>query len=210
MGSALGYYGMTRAFRLGPLSAIVPLVTTWSVPAMLTAAAWHRERPSLAEGAGAVVVLAGAAIAGATARGGEWHGSRMDAAASALLGAVGFGVMTIGADTLRPDLGGLGTVPASWLLQWALLWPVLLRVPGVLRPPRAWGAVIGMTACEAVGYAALIAGLERSTVATVGPMASLSPLLTMLYGVLVLGEPVRPVQWAAVAAVIGGSVLLAG
>lgn len=45
-GSAAGYWGMTRAFRLGPLSAIVPLVTPWSVPAMLTAAAWRGERPT--------------------------------------------------------------------------------------------------------------------------------------------------------------------
>lgn len=50
-----------------------------------------------------------------------------------------------------------------------------------------------------LGNLAFFAALERASASVVVPLTSLSPLVTVLVGVVVLKESMRPRQWAGVA-----------
>lgn len=227
VGSAIGYYAMLVAFSSGALSAVVPIVTAWSVPAAVAGVVWSGDRPSAVQWVGGAMILVGAVgngVLAVTTHVGLEDGGEPGAAGepsqetprSAVLwacaGAVGFGVMAAGTARMRQQLGAVGVVPAIWIAQWALLAPLLLfrsdlRVP----PPRAaWPAVLGMGLFEAIGFVSFTVASRYAPVAVVSPPASLSSLLTVLYGWLMLGEKLGAVRWALVLLAGVGTLVVAG
>jgi drug/metabolite transporter (DMT)-like permease len=199
---------MLRGFRLAPLSVATPVVASWALPAAIVGVLWSGETPTGAQGVGGALIVGGAAANGALARGGAWHGPKAEAIGWAAAGSVGFGVMAAGVSRLNPSLGEVLVIPAAWATQWLFLAPVVARMP--LGPPRAWASVVGMAALEAVGFVLYAMATAREPVAVVSPPASLSPLLTVLFAAVVLREPVGPARWAAIAAAVVGTVMLAG
>lgn len=208
--SALGYYGMLRAFRQGPLGAITPVITGWPVVSGLAGILWLAEEPSARQLAGAALVVVGATGNGALSRGGEWAGDRRDAFVWAVGSAVGFGLMTAGVARLRPDVGDILVVPLVWGAQWVVLLPFVARSPGLFRPPSDWRPVVGMALFEAAGFVAFSLATRFAPVAVVSPPASLSTLLTAGFAALVLRERIGAARWGLIALVVTGTVLIAG
>lgn len=207
LGSAFGYYGMLRGFRLAPLSVATPLVASWALPAAVCGVVWSGEEPRLVQAVGALLVIAGAAGNGALARGGEWMGPKAEALGWTIAGSVGFGVMAAGVARMQPALGEVLVIPAAWACQWVLLAPVLLRrLPE--RPP-AWGNVVALALLEAVGFVLYAVATATAPVSVVSPPASLSPLFTVAWAAVVLREPVGAVRWGMIALAVVGTVLLA-
>lgn len=206
--SALGYYGMLRGFRQGPLSVVTPVVASWALPAAIFGVIWSGDRITPLQAFGGLLAVGGAAANGALAKGGTWTGSKADALGWAAGGALGFGLMTAGVARLRPDLGAFGVVPTVWAVQWLLLAPVGVRV-GVLRPPSTWRAVAAMAMLEVVGFVAYAKATSLAPVAVVGPAASLSTLFTALFAAVVLGERIGPARWALIGLAAAGTALLA-
>jgi drug/metabolite transporter (DMT)-like permease len=208
VGSAFGYYGMMRAFRIAPLGAITPVVTSWPLFATAAGILWLGERPGRLQLLGGLLVVVGAAGNGALARGGAWLGSRAEAFSWGAASAVGFGIMTAGVARLRPDVGELTVIPLVWGTQWMVLAPVLAGSTNALTPPRAWASVVGMAVFEAVGFVAYSVATRYGPVSLVSPPASLSALLTAGMSALLLGERVGAVRWLLIGTAVAGTVLL--
>lgn len=215
--SALGYYGMLRAFRVGPLSVIVPIVASWSIPAVAAGVVWRGEAPGPLHLLGAALIVAGSAWNGVLAgRQGDAvapdlaHGTPAQAVGWALAGSVGFGVMATGVAQLSPQLGEIGVIPAVWATQWVLLAPLLLRAPGTLVRPDQWGSVAGMALWEAGGFVAFSLATSVAPVSLVSPPASLSTLFTVGFAATVLRERVGWARWGCIALAVVGTVILGG
>ena len=213
-GSAVGYYGMLLAFESGTLTGVVPLVTAWSVPAAFVGVVWSGDRPTGAQWLGSALIVLGALGNGVLASRPEPNAAPAPVTPrSALLwaavGAVGFGVMAAGTARMRESLGPVAVIPTIWSAQWVLLYPVLLFRPDVRTPPprAAWPAVLGMGLFEASGFLAFTLASRLAPVAVVSPPASLSSLLTVLYGWLMLGESLGWARWAFVLLAVVGMVV---
>lgn len=207
LGSAVGYFAMLRAFELGPIGAITPVIASWAVPATLIAMMLG-ERPTWPVLAGAFLVILGAAVNGALARGGEWRAPLPVAYSWALAGSVGFGVMVAGMGQLGGQIGPVGVVPLVWAGQWVLLAPFILYAPTTLRPPADWSNVLGMAVLEASGFVAYAWALRVGSVAVVSPPASLSSIMTVLFSAIWLGEKLGWARWLSVVGATAGLVLM--
>jgi drug/metabolite transporter (DMT)-like permease len=79
--------------------------------------------------------------------------------------------------------------------------------------PRDRAAIIGLVALigvlDAVGFAAVAYGLERSAAWLVALTSSLGPSVTLIFGIFVLGERLRRTQWAGLVLVFASLVLIA-
>jgi drug/metabolite transporter (DMT)-like permease len=78
--------------------------------------------------------------------------------------------------------------------------------------PRDRAAIIGLIALmgvlDAVGFAAVAYGLERSAAWLVALISSLGPSVTLIFGIFVLGERLRRTQWAGLVLVFASLVLI--
>jgi drug/metabolite transporter (DMT)-like permease len=209
VGSALGYYGMLRAFRQGPLSIITPIVASWPLPCAVIGVYVFGERPAPIQLLGGALIVLGAAGNGALARGGAWMGPKVDAIGWAVGGSLGFGAMAAGVARLTPDVGPYAVTPLVWGMQWVVLAPLVLRAPAAFAPPRRWGSVAGMAVCEALGFLCLSLATLLAPVAVVSPPASLSSPLTVLYARVVAGERIGVARGACLVLALVGTVLIA-
>jgi len=207
-GSAAGYYGMMRAYALGPVGAITPVLASWAVPATLLGALLGKTPSSAQALAGALVVL-GAAGNGALARGGQWRGPRAKGFAWATVASLGFGTMMAGIGEMGNAVGPITVVPLCWLAQWAVLLPALVATPSALRPPPAWRDVMLMALCESLGFVVYAVATTMAPPVIVSPPASLSSPITVAFATLFLGERTSPARWFFVALAGAGCMLLA-
>jgi drug/metabolite transporter (DMT)-like permease len=134
----------------------------------------------------------------------------------AALSAVGFGAFFVVLD-LATTAAGSGVGPAvlvTLTVQVGALAVTAAAATGHTRAcltphPRlllAAGAV-GLT--DIVGDAAVVVAVGTGPLAVVGPLASLDPVVTVVIAVALLGERLRAVQAAGIAAVLVGVVLVA-
>lgn len=81
-----------------------------------------------------------------------------------------------------------------------------LDVPGT---PYAWGVVVAIAvAATAVPILAFFAGLQRIGASRASIVSTAEPVVTLLLGAAVLGEPVTPATAAGAALVLGGVLLV--
>jgi drug/metabolite transporter (DMT)-like permease len=153
-------------------------------------------------------VVGGAAANGALAEGGEWSGPKGETVAWALAGAVGFGGMTAGVARLAPDLGPWACTPVVWAAQWVVLAPLVLRSPRAFAPPPRWRNVAGMAVLESLGFFCFTLATRLAPLAVVGPPASISTPLTVLWARMVLGERVGPARAVCVGLAVVGTVII--
>ena len=213
--SCFGYYGMSVAYTRGALTVVVPIVTAWSVPAAVVGVLWSGDTPSQGQWIGGALIVAGA-LGNSLLANAPGDSSRSGASGAAMLwaaaSAIGFGVMVAGCARMRSDLGAIGVIPAAWMAQWVVLAPLLLIRRDIGSPPplSALPAVAGMALFEGAGFVCFTFATRLAPVAVVSPPASLSALLTVLYGRVVLREPLSPARWGFIALAALGMFLAAG
>jgi drug/metabolite transporter (DMT)-like permease len=80
--------------------------------------------------------------------------------------------------------------------------------PAFPRDRAVIGLIALMGVLDAVGFAAVAYGLERSAAWLVALTSSLGPSVTLLFGIFVLGERLRRTQWAGLVLVFTSLVLI--
>ncbi|WP_435771827.1 EamA family transporter [Nocardioides sp. SYSU DS0651] len=124
-----------------------------------------------------------------------------------LAGAAWAGYILSSAETGRRWAGLDGLAVAS-LVAVALLGPLLLTVEqGALLDTRIllMGAAVGLLS-SVVPYSAELVALRGLPAATFGVLMSLEPAAAALAGLIVVGEDLAPVQWAAIGCVVVASI----
>jgi drug/metabolite transporter (DMT)-like permease len=84
---------------------------------------------------------------------------------------------------------------------------------GYVLPPTdaAWGAVLGLVAGPTLlGFVLFVAGLRRVGPQVAAILSTFEPVGTIVLALIVLGERLRPAQWAGAGLVVGAAFLLAG
>lgn len=134
----------------------------------------------------------------------------LDAAgvAYALLAGVAWAGYILSSAATGERWAGLDGLAVAALVAVGLLSPLLLTVDGgdlVDHRILLIGAAVGLLS-SVVPYSAELVALRTLPAATFGVLMSLEPAAAALAGLLVAGEDLAPVQWAAIACVVVASV----
>jgi drug/metabolite transporter (DMT)-like permease len=210
--NTLGSIGLYRAFEVGKLSVVSPIVGSFgAVTVLLSIVAGNA--PPLGLWPGIVALLLGVVLSSATQEESQTGGALRPALGVgwALLSAVGFGTAFWGVELLVHDLGaawpvaGLRTVGIPVLLAMALL------RGDRLGPPRAtWRPALASAVLDTAGMVVYTFGTSLAHVGLVAVLSSLFSGVTVALAQLWLGERLRWWQWVGVVAILGGVAWVVG
>ena len=207
--AGLAYAGLFQSLRLGQVAVVTPIISAWAVVSVVWAVV-AGARLSLVGALGVTAVVIGN---GVLARTGSGAGSRTPAIAIAWAAgsALGFGCMVPLIDRIGDALGRLWAIPAVWTVELAVLLPILLRW-GLLgpRPTGAadWIVAIRTGVFEVGGFIALTFALGLAPLTVVSPISSLSTAGSVILGIVVLRERMRPITVLGAALACLGVVLV--
>jgi drug/metabolite transporter (DMT)-like permease len=220
--AAIGYVAVYEALRRGPISITSPVVSAYGGLTVLLAVVLLGESLTAPQATGVGLATGGLILAVVTLRpSGNRTAISGPGVPFALVAIVAWSVVTI---VQAPVIRTTGWIPAitvvrgvaafvlgaaltGQLIRWRLRPGPALRVRRRLDAGTA-ALVLGMAACDTIGYAAFGVGIERSYTWVVGLVASLGPIGTVIFGVAVLGERPARVQWAGMGLVLVGLALI--
>jgi drug/metabolite transporter (DMT)-like permease len=220
-GAYLAYF---TALRLGPLSIVSPVIVAYGGATVLLAVVFRGETLTPAQAAGAVLATSGVVLAGVTFEAGSLRGMRIvgPGVVAAVLTLVGFAVLTLLLAVPIREYGWLPAVLGSRVgnnLASVALLVVALRWGGrrfgpLLEPMTGWSrtAVVATVVTglfDVVAFVAYAIGLEVAPVWLVGLASSFGPVLAVGYAIWRLGERPHRTQWAGLALIALGVVVLA-
>ncbi len=222
--AAAAYLAYFTALRIGPVSIVSPVIMAYGGATVILAVLVRGETLSTQQAAGAILATAGVVLAGVTFEAGALRGMRVvgPGVVAAVLTLVGFAVLTVGLASPIRDHGWLPVVIGSRIGNnvgsLALLAVALVsgsrRFQPLLEPSGGWSrtALALVVACGAFDIAAFVAyaiGLSIAPVWLVGLSSSFGPVLAVAYAVTRLGERPHRTQWAGLALIGAGVVVLA-
>jgi drug/metabolite transporter (DMT)-like permease len=208
VGGVIALGCLYRALSLGTMSIVAPISATGvALPVVVGIATG--DRLSTVVAAGLAVTVVGVVLASR-----ERHEDADRAAASrlsvglALVAAVGFGSYFVLSDAAADDsvlwllaLSRIIPVPALALFAWGR---------GMRPPPRRSTLVLVAAGTLDCGATALYGVANtKGTLSIVAVVGSLYPVMTVILARAVLGERIRPVQRAGVAAALAGVAMIA-
>jgi drug/metabolite transporter (DMT)-like permease len=204
-----GSISFFRGLQVGTLAVVSPVAACYAAVTVVLALTTGDHLTRLA-GIGIVATIAGIALVSAPADG-QVHATGKSGLGWALGAATGFGVgFWLQGVFAVPSLG---SVIPIWLYYatgtttfglGALITKRSLALPGKgVRLTAVGAGLLGVTA-----YAAFTAGLATGHVSIVTVLSSLATAVTVLIACVVLRERLAIHQWAGVAAIIGGVVLI--
>ena len=203
-GTALLY----RALAVGTLAIVSPITASFAaVTAVLALAAGERPEP-LAIG-GVALVMAGVIVV-SRAPGAGGGAASLSGVPAAVGAAVCYGFFFW---LLEPVTAGLGIAwPGMLGRVGPAVAPLLLlaarrEAPAPL-PRRLWGAVALATSLDTAGFLCYNLGIATAYVSVVTALASIFSAVTVLLAWVLLRERLASSQWAGVAAVIAGVLLV--
>ncbi len=204
---AVGLAAFYRGLAVGAMAVVAPIAGTAAVIPVAFGVITG-ERPSAFQGIGIALAIAGVVVASRelSEDGGE---ARLAAGAGlALVAALGFGSFFVSMDAASgPDL--FWAIFFNRVTSLAVLSAAAVAVRPRLAVARAdlrTLLAIGVLDISANGLFAVAS--TKGLVSLVAVLASLYPVVTILLARLVLGESVRRVQQAGVAAVLAGVALI--
>ena len=197
-----------RALSIGTMSIVAPISATGvALPVVVGIATGDRLSTIVA--AGLAVTVIGVVLASR-----EQHDNAERAAAGrlsvglALVAAVGFGSYFVLSDAAADD-------SVLWLLALSRIIPVpalaVFAWRRGLRPPAARSALVLVAAGTLDCGATALYGVAntKGALSIVAVVGSLYPVMTLILARAVLGERIRPVQKAGVAAALAGVAMIA-
>jgi drug/metabolite transporter (DMT)-like permease len=219
--AAGAYVTLYRALELGPVAVVSPVLASYAVIPVLLAVVLLGESLRGLQAAGVTVTILGAVLTSTDARALRAGTHRMPAGlpwgiASAFL----FGIATY---TLGWASQRAGWLPTLWLARvtaatiFGAVSIVVLLVRGRARAPMAGRAAVG---ASALGFAMMLGlvdlggtisysrGAEIGLVSFVTAVSATYPLIPVFGSVKLFGERPAPNQFAGVAMVIAGLMLL--
>lgn len=207
LAGAVGLAAFYRGLAVGAMAVVAPIAGTAAVIPVAFGVITG-ERPGALQAVGIALAIAGVAVASRDLPE-EGSATRVAAGAGlALVAALGFGSFFVSMDAASgPDLFWaifLNRVTSLALLGLAAV--VLRRRLSV--PPSDVGTLLAIGALDISANALFAVASTKGLVSLVAVLASLYPVVTILLARLVLGEHVRRVQQAGVAAVLAGVALI--
>lgn len=213
-GSYVAFYG---ALRIGPISIVSPIVSSYAAVTVVLAIAVLGERPSGVQLLAIGLSFAGIALVSLDLRGSE-HPTRAATRgiALALLTALLIGSFVFGVSYHESRLGWLA--PIVLARSFSLLFLLgQARLLGTGGPPAGLAevrrlAVVAPVALLALldtgGYASFNVGVGHGETAVVAAASAPYALVPVVGGVLLLRERPAPSQWTGIAVLLAGLVLL--
>jgi len=217
--NTLATLAMYRSFEIGKMSIVAPISASYPALTMLLSAITG-ERLTAARFAGAGLILLGVVI---VARGEEMPadanaldkkgdpGKKNPGIGWALLSAAGFGVMFWMLGIRVVPL--LGSAPSVWVIRLTSVVMTAVMILLLRRPMTVPGVsvnrlIVGMGILDTSAYVLNGYGMLREQVSVVSVLASLYGAVTVGLAATVLGERISRRQWAGVAAIFAGIVLI--
>jgi drug/metabolite transporter (DMT)-like permease len=211
----LATFCLFRGLMAGKLGLVSPVAASYGAVTTILCVAGGEALSGMAV-VGIAASVGGVALASAPARSQKTERAALPPGAgipwalgAALCFGVGFWLQGIYA---VPFLGGI--VPVWLYYVVAVMLFLALAVPArqSLRPPplRALPPVLGSGSLSITAYIAYSLGLATGEVAIVTVLTSLASAIAALLGRMFLGERLAPHQWAGVAAIVAGLVLING
>jgi len=217
--NTLATLALYRSFEIGKMSIVAPISASYPALTMLLAA-FTGERLTAARFVGVGLILAGVVV---VARGEKipgdanlleertHRGKKNLGVGWALLSGAGFGVMFwILGIRVVPLLGG---APSVWVIRVTsvvMTAAVILFARQPMAPPdkgvNRW--ILGIGILDTSAYVFNNYGMMREQVSVVSVLASLYGAVTVALAATILGEKISRVQWAGVAAIFAGIVLI--
>jgi drug/metabolite transporter (DMT)-like permease len=222
--AAAAYLAYFTALRLGPVSIVSPVIVAYGGVTVILAVLLRGEVLTSQQILGAVVATAGVVLASIAFEGGSRRGVRLvgPGVVAAVLTMIGFAVLTLLLATPIRDFGWLPVVLGSRIgnnVSAIVLLLVALRsgrpvFRPLLDPSLGWSrtpilVVIVGGVFDIVAFAAYAVGLGIAPVWLIGLASSFGPVLAVGYGIWRLGERPHRTQWAGLALIAVGVVVLA-
>lgn len=208
----VAYLTFYRALAIGPISIVSPIVAAYAAVTVVLAVVIGGERPGPGEIAAVVVVVGGVLLASSDLT--QIRGLERVAIVGivlALVTAVIIGAFVYGVAYFSEEQGWLVPIFVARSFSTLFLVAVSLRGGRWRFPDRAPGllaliAAIGVI--DTAAYALFNVGVRHADTSVVATAAAPYAVVPIVAGVLAFGERPRPTQWAGIALVLAGLVLL--
>jgi drug/metabolite transporter (DMT)-like permease len=208
----LSYLAFYRALAIGPISIVSPIVSAYAAVTVVCAVLIGGERLGGGETGAIVVVLLGVLLASSDlAQLGALERVALLGIFLALATAVLIGVFVYGVAYFSAEYGWL--VPIVLARGFSTLFLVAVSLRGGEwrfpdRSPRLLMTIALIAVVDTVGYVAFNFGVRHADTSVVATAAAPYSAVPIIAGVVLLHERPRATQWAGVALVIAGLLLL--
>jgi drug/metabolite transporter (DMT)-like permease len=207
LSSFAGMYALYRSFSVGTLSIVSPIAAGYAVVTGILALTFSESPPGLVL-AGAALMIAGVVV---VSRGTGGGAATVAGVPEALLAALFLGIFFWGLDHMTEQWGWLWPVIVNRLVELVCAFGILSRTPGgvSLRPEIGTGKLLFLAAMLETG--ALVSfdlGLERTFTTTTTALGSLYSAVAILLAWFILKERLAKVQWAGIAGIMTGVLLV--
>ena len=221
--AGVAYLGYFTALKLGPLAVVSPIIIAYGGLTVILAVLFRGETLLPLQAAGAVLATAGVILTGVAFSRRSLRSAR-HVGPGVLIAFVTIGLFALVTVFMSDPIREHGWLPvavgsrlanASFVL---ILLAIGSRGSTSLRPlmlpgnPWSRAAVLLVLATglfDVAGYIAFAIGLEVAPVWLIGLASSFGPVLAIGYAVWRMGERLRPTQWAGLALLGVGVVVLA-
>jgi drug/metabolite transporter (DMT)-like permease len=195
-----------RAFAVGTLSIVSPVAASFAVVTTVLALL-SGERPGALALTGAALVICGVVVVsrGSSAERGPPRGV-LEAIGAACC--IGFYFWSLG--FVSPLLGIAWPVMIGRVVQMLVALALITRrgARPVAVPARLWPSIVGAAALDTLALVCFNIGISGTYVSIVTALASIFSAVTVLLARAFLHERLRPSQWAGVAGLIVGVLLV--
>jgi drug/metabolite transporter (DMT)-like permease len=202
----VGLYCLYRAFTIGSLAICSPIAASYAVVTGMLALATGERPPGLVL-VGAAVLVIGVAI---VARGGGGGPSTLAGVPEALAAALLLGIFFWGMDSITDEMGWLWPVVIN-RAQMLLCALVILAPRGeaTVRPEPGTGRLLlAASLLDTLGFVAFNLGLAHAFTTTTTALGSLYSAVAVVLAWLFLRERLSRAQWAGIAIILAGVLLV--
>jgi drug/metabolite transporter (DMT)-like permease len=213
LASAAAYATHYRALELGPVAVVSPIGATYALVGVGLAVVVLGERPGALPIAGGIVTVTGVMLSSTDLR--KLEGSvrrrRPPGLSWAIASAILFGIAGFLLGYLSKRVGWVIGVWASRTAQLVCLFGLGLLRAGATRGigmNRATAGAVGVGIADLVGVVAYSYGAQEGFVSIVLVASAVFPLIAVVLSIGLLHERLAPNQFAGIALVIVGLVML--
>jgi drug/metabolite transporter (DMT)-like permease len=218
--SAGAYMSFFTALRLGPISVVSPVGSTYGALTVVLAVVLLGERLTGTQAVGALAATSGIILVSLRFAGGPRTARFVGPGVPfAIIACVLWALVTIGTTVLVREVGVASVLLVARSTNVAVVWLVLGlrellrrsdRVPAPTGPLVRGFVALGLLAglLDVAGYVAYATGLQQSLAWLVGLSSSFGPAVAVLVAVAFLGDRLRWTQWFGLAVLACGVVLV--
>lgn len=208
--AGIAYVALYRALELGPIALVSPIVAAYAVPPVVLAVVLLDESLAGPVLVGAIVTLVGVVVASTDLRAASGERFSGPGVPVGVVSMLLFGLATF---TLGRQAQVVGWLPATALGRtFSVL--MLLAIAAVRRPRIRGADTTGLGVAAAAGLADIVGvamysfGAEVGLISIVTAASATFVLFPIVGGVALFGERPGTTQYAGIALVIGGLLLL--